>query len=255
MKLVSETTPVITRLRQKTEKLNNLPPAGTPGQVLDTDRFFTYVSDARKRNPNVDIILGDARLKLDENKDAKYDLLLVDAFSSDSIPVHLLTKEALELYMQRLTPDGLLALHISNKFVKLDVVVASLAKELGLTALIFEDSWIDDEDSKYCQYSPSGKTQSSWCVLAKDPELLKIFEQDRFTSQYRYKFSPVKLDPKTFTEIPELPRINRWTTMKPNEKVLPWTDDYADVLMVMMLKEVQKARRMFGQKTLDELTD
>src|SRR5207253_10226168 len=67
---------------------------------------FTFVDDARRRGATVDFQLGDARLKLEENKDARYGLLLVDAFSSDSIPVHLLTKQAIELYKDRLADHG-----------------------------------------------------------------------------------------------------------------------------------------------------
>ena len=101
--------------------------------VADTPQYFTYVTDAKNRGANINIVLGDARLKLDEAVDAKYDLLLVDAFSSDAIPVHLLTKQAMELYLNRLTKNGLLGLHISNKFVKLEVVVARLADDLHLS--------------------------------------------------------------------------------------------------------------------------
>ena len=80
------------------------------------------------RRGNVDIRMGDARLKLNEDSNRKYALLLVDAFSSDAIPVHLLTREAVKMYMERITDDGLLALHISNKFVKLEPVVAAIVR-------------------------------------------------------------------------------------------------------------------------------
>ena len=130
---------------------------------------FTFVHDARNRGAAVDFVLGDARIKLDENKDAKYGLLLVDAFSSDSIPVHLLTREALELYMQRLAPHGLLALHISNRYIRLEPVAARLAKEAGLAARVWND---EDDDAP-------GKTRSSWIVLAKDRADLGVLGEDR----------------------------------------------------------------------------
>lgn len=123
---------------------------------------FTYVDEAKKRGATVDFRMGDARLKLKEDADRRYALLLVDAFSSDAIPVHLLTKEAVELYTNRITDDGLLALHISNKYVMLEPVVARIAQELGLAARVWSDSW---------EASP-GKTSSSWVILARDEATL-----------------------------------------------------------------------------------
>lgn len=225
----------------------------------EKDPYFTFVSDARARGAKIDFILGDARLKLDENQNARYDLLLIDAFSSDSIPVHLLTKEALELYLNRLSSTGLLALHISNKYLKLDLVVASLVKDLNrpenpLVALEFSDSWIDDIDSRQAQYAPPGKTQSSWVVLTRNPKLVEALKGDRYTTQYTYRYVPSRFDTQRNEEIPDIPPINRWQPMNPNDLVKPWTDDYADVLLVMMLKEVQQTRKLFGLPTLDDLT-
>lgn len=226
--------------------------------VADTDDFFTYVGDARRRGARVDIVVGDARLKLEEDTRTKYDMLLIDAFSSDSIPVHLLTKEAMQLYFDRLTPNGLLALHISNKYVKLDVVVARLAAELGATAYEFNDNWEDrdgrrDEDGRPLgQYCLHGKTQSTWVVLAKDPKLLDVFRDERFTTSYRYMNPPMIKD-ALGNDVPKPPPINEWKLMTARPGVKPWTDDYADVLMVMMLPQVQKLRHMFGLPTLEEL--
>src|SRR5438093_948009 len=122
---------------------------------------FTYVDDARQRGALLDFRMGDARLELKKDTDRKYALLLVDAFSSDAIPVHLLTKEAVEMYMDRLTEDGILALHISNKYVQLEPVVAQIAKALKLEARV----WNDGE-------GPPGKTASSWVALARDEKTL-----------------------------------------------------------------------------------
>ena len=123
---------------------------------------FSFIDDARKRGAEIDFILGDARLTLDSNKDAKYDLLLIDAFSSDSIPIHLLTKQSVKLYEERLAPKGLLAIHISNRYIQLDPVVAAIAKENGLVCRIFSDS----------NDGLPGKTASSWVVLARNEEEL-----------------------------------------------------------------------------------
>jgi hypothetical protein len=146
--------------------------------TYDMDKYFTYVTDAKKRGGELDIHMGDARLKLKEDTDRKYALLLVDAFSSDSIPVHLLTQEAVQLYFDRLTDDGLLALHISNKYVRLEPVVSAIARELNLTARVWNDDseiWNDDSEKrpgKTASKKMPGKTASSWVVLARSPAQL-----------------------------------------------------------------------------------
>jgi hypothetical protein len=130
--------------------------------LVEPPTHFTYVDDAKKRGATIDFRMGDARLKLNEDVDARYTLLLVDAFSSDSIPVHLLTLEAVQLYFNRMPEDGILALHISNKFVKLEPVVARIAEDLGVAARV----WNDDGERG------PGKTASSWVVLARKEEYL-----------------------------------------------------------------------------------
>lgn len=123
---------------------------------------FTYVEAARARGAEIDFRMGDARLKLKQDTDRKYSLLLVDAFSSDAIPVHLITREAIELYRDRMTEDGILALHISNKYVRLEPVCARLAHELGMAVRVWSDS---------AEQHP-GKTASSWVVLARNEQAL-----------------------------------------------------------------------------------
>lgn len=206
--------------------------------VADTDRHFTYVKDAERRGANVKIILGDARLKLQANTDARYKLLLVDAFSSDSIPVHLLTKEAVDLYMNRIDDDGLVALHISNRYIKLELAVSKIAQELGLAALEFNDSWFDST-----QEYPPGKSQSTWVVLAKKPETLEIFQDERYTTRYRYESFDRAPDPIG------------WLPMRVEPKLRVWSDDYADVLSVMRIKEIQKFRHWLGLPTVDSLRE
>jgi len=268
---------------------------GVKKLVADRDDFFTYVSDARKRGADVDFRMGDARLKLKEDADRKYALLLVDAFSSDAIPVHLLTKEAVELYLDRLTPDGLLALHISNKYVALEPVVAKIAKELNLEARV----WNDGAESR------PGKTASSWVVLAKDektlgvlarptheqvlafgtanPELSGLLTEfgfsrsakDALKERYGAEDLPVEaVSARYGPQAGDLYRIVRradagktdvslgdladavfgrmFHKLRASESMPLWTDDYSDVLRVMMMKEVQSVRRAFGLPTLED---
>jgi spermidine synthase len=91
--------------------------------------WFSFLSEC---TPDARVVLGDGRLLLAGEPDAKFDLLLVDAFSSDSVPSHLMTREALSLYMSKLKPGGIVLLHVSNRYLALETVVARTAAELGV---------------------------------------------------------------------------------------------------------------------------
>src|SRR5262245_28923965 len=106
-------------------------------RAIATNRFyFAYVADALDRGATVRIELGDARIRMDqvrkERPGERYDLIVVDAFSSDAIPVHLLTREALRLYVDMLNVRGLIVLHLSNRYLSLEPVVANLAEDAQL---------------------------------------------------------------------------------------------------------------------------
>jgi hypothetical protein len=94
--------------------------------------YFTYLRDCA---PDAHVVTGDARLMLTREPDRAFDLLVLDAFSSDAIPVHLLTVEAMQLYFRTLAPGGLLAVHISNRFLDLAPVVGAVAARAGFVAL------------------------------------------------------------------------------------------------------------------------
>jgi hypothetical protein len=102
-------------------------------KIARDPRHFTYLRDCP---PRADVVIGDARLMLRGAPDAHYTLIVIDAFSSDAIPVHLLTKEALAEYLTKLTPDGILAIHITNRHLNLEPVVANLARDSNLVARI-----------------------------------------------------------------------------------------------------------------------
>jgi hypothetical protein len=125
---------------------------------------FRYLADAKGK---VDIVLGDARVslqrELEETGPRGFDVLAVDAFSGDAIPVHLLTKEAVALYMQHLKPDGVLALHISNRHIKLFPVVRAIAEALSLRWLLVDTTYPNDEQIAW---------DSTWVLLAKDAATL-----------------------------------------------------------------------------------
>jgi hypothetical protein len=153
-------------------------------------RLFTYLADSRAER--TDVVLGDARLRLREAPDRSYDLIVLDAFSSDAIPAHLLTREAIGLYRAKLAPDGLIAVHISSRFLDLRRLLAAQARDAGLIGRVRLDPIAD---------RPEGKTTSVWAVLAPpDADL-----------------GPIEDDP-------------RWTLLAARASDRAWTDDFIDIL-------------------------
>lgn len=126
--------------------------------------LFTFLADC---TPDAAMVVGDARLRLAEAADDAFRLIVLDAFSSDSIPVHLLTRQALGLYLDKLAAGGVIALHITNRHLDLRPVVAALAAERGLAAL-----------ARYDRTPASGGKPSLWAVLAKDASGLGALAAD-----------------------------------------------------------------------------
>ena len=122
-------------------------------------RFFTYLTNCTAAPHTV--VTGDARLRLRDAPDAGHDLIVLDAFSSDAVPIHLLTREALALYLSKLAPDGWLALHVSNRTLDLHGVISRLAADAGVRALYANDPVHDPR---------AGREPSQWIVLAR-PEI------------------------------------------------------------------------------------
>jgi spermidine synthase len=90
-------------------------------------KYFTFI---QKCQPDINIKIGDARLTIAKEPDSSYDLFIIDAFSSDAIPVHMLTKEAVELFLRKLKPDGVVLLHTSNRYLDLNSVLGAILKEI-----------------------------------------------------------------------------------------------------------------------------
>lgn len=122
--------------------------------------YFTYLSECRAGK--LEVVLGDARLRLAEAPARHFQILVLDAFSSDAVPVHLLTHEALEVYLSKLAPGGVLAFHTSNRFLDLRPVLADLARDAGLVCRCRDDLGIlADEAAR-------GRDPSQWVVMAAD---------------------------------------------------------------------------------------
>jgi hypothetical protein len=129
--------------------------------IAENDRLFTYLSDSAA---DIALILGDGRLTLDAAADARHDVLVVDAFSSDAIPVHLLTREAIALYRSRVAADGLIAVHISNRNLDLAPVVAAIAEQDDIDAWVRRDDGLASEE----------RTPSHWIVLANGDSTIDL---------------------------------------------------------------------------------
>jgi spermidine synthase len=129
-------------------------------RIASDTNYFTFLSNCRA--DRCDIVLGDARRQLTRAPDGGFDLLILDAFSSDAIPVHLLTREALALYVQKLAPGGVLAMHLSNNHLDLPPLVDRMAADFSppLIARYNHDFPTDPEKA-------DGKTASQWMVLAR----------------------------------------------------------------------------------------
>jgi hypothetical protein len=113
------------------------------------------------------IVMGDARLSLEREQPNGFDVLAVDAFSSDAIPVHLLTKEAVQIYFKHIRPGGVIAIHVSNRYLSLAPIVFRIATELNKTALQVENR----ENGALEQFS------ADWVLVADDP---RVFDRPGF---------------------------------------------------------------------------
>ncbi len=129
-------------------------------RVARDPRFFTYFQDCPATS--LETIIGDARLTIAKSVDANFQLIILDAFSSDAIPAHLLTREALILYRRKLAPGGLIVVNITNRYLDLAPVVAALAKDAGWSVRIRVDAGHSRADRE------RGKTGSIWAILSEN---------------------------------------------------------------------------------------
>jgi hypothetical protein len=167
-----------------------------PAVAAVARRYFTFLSDSPARTH---VALGDGRLLLQRRDGAPpFDVLAIDAFSGDTIPVHLLTREAVALYLSRLAPRGVIALHVSNRHLDLRPVVRQIAADLGLQLAYVEDPEYESDGPE--------KSPSDWILLARERGVIDhalVREGTR--------------------ELPSSPPRRAWT------------DDYSNIVQVMSL--------------------
>jgi hypothetical protein len=133
--------------------------------MAEDPRLFTFLVDARHRAAQVRVVLGDGRLKLAESPANSFDLVVIDAYTSDVVPTHLLTRQAFGLYFQRLTPEGLVLLNISNRHLDLGRVVGAVAESGGYYALERFDAL--DTPEQLALAERDGKAVSRWIVMGR----------------------------------------------------------------------------------------
>ncbi|WP_296721742.1 spermidine synthase [Erythrobacter sp.] len=144
---------------------------------FSTEGRFTFLSDCA---PDSETVIGDARIALEQEAGGQYDVLVVDAFSSDAIPLHLLTREALQTYRRSIRDDGAIAIHITNRFIDLKPVLAALARDGGLAAAVRRD--VPD--------AATGLFPSTWVVLTPTNETLASIKRISGADNWRILDDP-----------------------------------------------------------------
>jgi len=162
--------------------------------IAQNPKLFTYYDDTKARGVDLRVVVGDARLKMEEAPDSGYDMIILDAFTSDAIPVHLLTREAMEIYLRKLSPDGLLVIHISNLYLSLEPVLGNLEEALGLVAL---------KQFDFARGVPF-KSGADLVVMGRRREVLGSLASD-----------------------------SRWTPVKKVREVGIWSDNFSNVVSII----------------------
>ncbi len=164
--------------------------------IAENPALFTFLKDCPA---HPDVVLGDARLSLARQPDRSYDMIILDAFTSDAIPIHLITREAVQLYLKKLSKGGLILFHITNRRLDLGPVVGNVIASLNLTAV----RWYDGEDDGDGENDDASykKDVSDWVIAARNVKDLKAIEDD-----------------------------DRWEFLPPSSGQGVWTDDYSNLL-------------------------
>lgn len=167
----------------------------TVEKLARDSHYFTFLQESKAP---WSIVLGDGRLKLADVSNNHYDLIVMDAFSSDSIPIHLVTREAIQLYLSKLTKQGLLVINISNRLIDLEPVIGALAHDLGLSTLRQLEKEISDRERAM------GKSPSHWVLLTRDQRDFGSLVDD-----------------------------SRWQPIPKTLNAPLWTDDFSNIFRVL----------------------
>jgi spermidine synthase len=166
----------------------------TVERIAKESRYFTFLRDCPAK---VGVVLGDARLSLTNATDHSYDLIILDAFSSDAIPIHLLTREALTLYLAKLSENGVMVFHISNRALDLKPILGNLATHMNLVGLAHDEIEVSEAEKQ------AKKAPSTWVVMARRSPALNRLAAD-----------------------------HRWKPLSKTPKSRLWTDDFSNIVSV-----------------------
>jgi SAM-dependent methyltransferase len=159
-------------------------------QIAST--LFTFLPSCGK---NCDVVIGDGRVSIEKANAGEFDLLMLDAFNSDSIPAHLVSHEAIQMYLTKLKPNGLLLFHVSNRYMDVEALISAAVTDARLEALFRHDD--DDSDNDL-------KARSHFVIAGRDAAALGSLEHDE-----------------------------NWMKVKKPNGILPWTDDYSNMLAIL----------------------
>jgi len=164
-------------------------------KIARDPKYFTILRDSPGA---LRVVIGDARLSLLHLPSERYRMLILDAFTSDSVPLHLLSREAFKLYLSRLEAHGLLAFHVSNRYLNLAPVLANLAADARASAWMLDNTIITEEQAK------EGCLPSTWIVVTCDP-----------------------------ADVASITSDSHWTAIHPDRRVGVWTDDFSNLVRVL----------------------
>ena len=177
--------------------------------IAENPEFFTYLSGC---GSPYDIVLGDARMTIQAKPEQTYDLILLDVFSSDNIPIHVLTEEAVRIYLSKIKPDGLVVFHISNNYLNLEPVLSSIAEEIGIEG--------------YGHLLPGG-----------------VLEESKIPYNSSHYFIMTRSE-KSISALKE----NGWTKGITDPKIRGWTDQYSNILSVIGNKAGSERTKLYKKK-------
>jgi SAM-dependent methyltransferase len=161
-------------------------------QVLDiAGNLFTFLP---RCGNNCDVVMGDGRLSIAKANPGEFDLLMLDAFNSDSIPAHLVSREAVAMYLTKLKPDGLLLFHVSNRYMDVEGLISAVVTDASLEALVRHDDDLQNEL----------KARAHFVVAGRNPAALGSLEQNE-----------------------------NWSRVQKPQSIAPWTDDYSNMLAIL----------------------
>lgn len=175
-------------------------------RIAEDPKYFTYLSDCGSK---YDMHMGDGRLRIAATPEKHYNSILIDVFTSDNIPLHIITKEAVAMYFSKIKPDGVLIFHVSNRFFMLDKELGAIAQSLGKTAMFKKDPGRNETLSNEERSMTNFVNSANYYVVITDN---KSVQKDL-----------LRIDPA-------------WNVIEAPSNMKPWTDDYANILRALIVK-------------------